>query len=95
LPREGLGGMKAAAARQLVARGVAQGPSALTPAQRLRLLADVANLGALAEAIRNGTAHQDWVQPDAIPAEGTDGQSVSTDVKPAGTAPDLSLSVAR
>ncbi len=53
-------GCKARARAALVEQALYDGPAALTPAQRQRLLGDAQALAALAQAVRGRGAHADW-----------------------------------
>ena len=80
--REYLGGLKASAARSLVARGVAEGPDALKPKDRLRVLSDIANLNALAAGVQGDEANPSWIplrREARVQADGTS--------EPAGDSP--------
>ncbi len=62
-------GAKALARRALVAQALYDGPAALTPAQRLRLLGDAQALSELAVEARGRAAHADWwTDAPALPA---------------------------
>ena len=58
---------KAEAQARLVARAAAEGPRALTQADRLRLLADAQALRALHARLATGGAHGDWPVPAHMP----------------------------
>ncbi|MBC8055390.1 MAG: glucans biosynthesis glucosyltransferase MdoH, partial [Rhizobiales bacterium] len=59
-PRPPASGAKGMAQAQLVDRAAAEGPQALSKAERLRLLADAQALRALRERVMSRTAHRDW-----------------------------------